>query len=197
MNTLNAEGRPIQIEELVNKMSGHFGDNLDIIDEFATEDKGYATLSFNSRWQMPQKELLEITHLLSNHEGLYIRVLAEEAGEEYFEQAIFSDGKWTFENPPTINVQIYALTTQGLEQIRQHIKEKGNIDFGEDCTRVALYVNDDGDAECPYFERIELETNDKLSVLLSDGLWLYEDDLTTVHVMDILTLIEEGRANRE
>ena len=97
------------------------------------------------------------------------------------------------EDIPTndINAQIHALTEQGINQIKKYIEEKGNIDFGEECTWVALYINDDGYAECPYFERVELEANGKLSVLLSDGIWLYEDQLSTAHIMDLLTLIDK------
>jgi hypothetical protein len=192
INTLNAEGTPGQVDELLRKLSDSFGGSFDINDDFATEEKGYATLTLTSKWKMPQKELLEATTSLTDTQGLYIRVTAEEPAEEYFEQAIFSDSKWTFENLPAINTQIHALTTQGIEQIRRHIKENGNTDFGEGCTWVALYINNDGYAECPYFQRIESEADGKLSVLLSDGHWLYEDELTTVHVMDLLTLLFEG-----
>lgn len=112
--------------------------------------------------------------------------------EESFKITSVSEDKWDFENPPGINQQIHVLTVRGIDQIRQQIKEKGNIDFGKDCTWCAVYINDDGYAECPYFQGVELEADGKLSVLLSDGRRLYEDGLTTVHVMDLLTLLFEG-----
>lgn len=197
INTINAEGTPLQVDELVGKLSGYFEDNLDINDVFATEFKATASLSVCSQCTMPQKDLLEITRSLSDTQNLYIRVTAEEPAEEYFDQSVFTDGKWDFENPPSINSQIHELTLQGLEQIRQYIGENGNIDFGEDCNWTALYINNDGYAECPYFQRVELDENKKLSVLLSDGYWLYEDDLTTVHVMDILSLLFEEHESAE
>ncbi len=196
MNIINAEGRPEQVKELIEKLSGVFKDDLNIDDEFESGGKSYATLTLSSKWKMPQNELLEVSNSLPDTQGLSIRVTGEEPGEEYFEQSVFREGKWSFENIPSINAQIHALTTQGLEQIRRLINEEGTIDFGEYCTWVALYVNDDGYAECPYYQRVELEDNGKLSALLSDGYRLYEDDLNTVHVMDILTLIEKEKNNR-
>lgn len=191
INTLNAEGTPKQVDEFIRQMSETFGDDLDINDKFVVEEIAVASLMVNSSWQMPKKELLEVTSSLPDTNGLYIQMTSVEPAEEYLEQSVFCDGKWSFENPPSINAQIHALTVQGLEQIRQQIREKGNIDLGENCTWVALYINDDGYAECPYFQRVELEDNGKLTVLLSDRHWLYEDDLTTIHVMDLLTLLFE------
>lgn len=192
INTINAEGTPSQVDDLIGRLSACFGKALQVNDIFAIESKATASLSVDYQWRMPQKELLEITCLLSDTQGLYIRVTAEEPGEEYFEQSVFQDGKWTFETPPSINDQILTLTRQGIEQIKKRIKEKGIIDFEDNCNYNAVYINDDGYAECPYFKRIEIEENGKLSVLLSDNFWLYEEVLTPMHIMDMLTLINQN-----
>ncbi|MDR1459493.1 MAG: hypothetical protein LBI60_04700 [Bacteroidales bacterium] len=193
INTLSAEGTSKQMDELIRKMQEVFeADDLDIDDNIVAEEKTYASFILSSSWQMPKKELLEVTNSLSDTEGLHIRMVSEEIGEEYYEHSIFKNGKWSFENPPSINEQIHQLTVQGLEQIRQHLTEKGNIvAIDEDNNWSAYYTNGDGYAESAYYSEIELD-NGKISVLLSDGIWLYEDDLTTIHVMDILTIIAEG-----
>lgn len=191
-NTINAEGTPSQIDEFIQRLTDTYDKYLHVDDKFSIEDKTSATLTIKSLWKIPKETLIKITSLLPDTEGLYIRITSEEPGEEYFEKAVFQNGRWSFDSIPDINAQIHALTQQGIGLIKKRIEETGNIDFGEDCTYVALYINDDGYAECPYFRRIELESNNKLTVLLSDDVWLYEDDLTAVHIMDILTLIEEG-----
>jgi len=193
VNTINAEGSPSQMEEFIEKMSTKFEDDLHVDDDFATKETGYATLTLSSKNCMPESELKEVTASLSYTEGLKIRVSSEEPGDEYFAHATYSQGMWSFDSFIDINMQIVALTKQGVSLIKKHIEENGNIDFGEDCNWCALYVNDDGYAECPYFRRIELEDN-KLTVLLSDGYWLYEDDLSTKHIMDIVSLLHDGKS---
>lgn len=192
INTVYAEGTPSQVDDLIGRLSACFGKTLQVNDIFAIESKATASLSVDSQWKMPQKELLKITCLLSDTQGLYIRVTAEEPGEEYFEQSVFQDGKWTFETPPTINEQILTLTRQGIERIKKRIREKGCIDFGDNCNYNAVYIDDDGYAENPYYERIEIEESGKISVLLTDGFWLFEEDLTPIHIMDMLTLINQN-----
>lgn len=92
-----------------------------------------------------------------------------------------------------INEQIHHLIRQGLDEIRQHLKEKGSLTaIDEDNEWSAYYINDDGYAESAYYREIELEDNGKIAVLLSDGFWLYEEDLTVIHVMDILTIFAES-----
>lgn len=191
INTLNAEGTPEQVEGLIQQLSEHFGDGLDINDNFATEEKEYAVLTFSSKRQMPQKELLEVTNSLQDTQGLYIRVVSEEPGEEYSGQAVFSEGKWDFETPQSINAQIHALTVRGIGQIRKIIEEKGTIHVKEDKYWIALYVNGNGDGTSAFIQCIELDTNGKLLMGLDDGISLYEEDLTTNHIIDILSLIHE------
>jgi hypothetical protein len=141
----------------------------------------------------PESETKQLIQKMSGkYVPQYIKVIAEEPGEEYHAQALFENGAWDFERMPSINTQIHALTVQGIGLIKNRIAQNGNINFGQECDWCALYINHDGYAENPYFRRIELEANGKLSVLLSDAYWLYEDDLTTTHIMDILSLLHEN-----
>lgn len=100
MNTLNAEGTPKQIEELKEKLSEAFGYNLVIDDDFAVEEKAYATLSISSCWEVPKKELQEVTRSLSNTENLSMRITGEEPRNEYFERGVFKNSVWNFEDSP-------------------------------------------------------------------------------------------------
>lgn len=91
-----------------------------------------------------------------------------------------------------INQQIHHLTTQGIGEIRDLVKEKGTYLIDEDKNWIALYVDRDGDATYSNFRTIELEPNGKISVQLDDGIWLYEEELKTDHILDLLTIIEEN-----
>jgi hypothetical protein len=197
INTICAEGTSKQVDEFIRQMSETFGSDLDINDNFETEEKAYTSLTLSSSWKMPQKELLEVTGLLPNTKGLYIRVVSEEPAEEYCEQSVFSDGKWSFENPPSINAQIHELTVQGLNQIRRLLQENGKLyTINEDDFWIALYVDNDGYGTSSLINSIELD-NEKISLNLEDGCSLYEDELTTNHVLDILTIIEERHGTFE
>ncbi|MDR1716499.1 MAG: hypothetical protein LBS20_11710 [Prevotella sp.] len=191
INTINAEGASSQIDELIEKLSETFGDDLDINDNFADEAKSYASLSVNSSWKMPKNQFREITASLSGTPGLYIRIISEEPGEGYFEQSIFTNGQWSFDSIPEINARIHVLTQQGIEFIRKQIQEKGNIHVKEDHFWTALFVGDDGYGTSAMFRSVELESNGKLSVDLDDGTILGEDELTTNHILDLLSLIHE------
>ena len=89
-----------------------------------------------------------------------------------------------------ISMQIHHLTGEAIKEIKRHLTENGEIeDISGDETWTATYINDDGFAESAYYQSITID-RDKLFVDLSDGWCLYEDDLTTNHVLDIISIIE-------
>ncbi len=191
INTVYAEGTPTQVDELIQKLSDTYDKYLYVVDNFSIDNKAVATLTLRSLWEMPKEALRKITGQIPHTEGLIIRITSEEQGEEYFEKAVFENGQWSFDKQPTINEQIHALTQQGIDLVRRQIQEKGNIHVKEDQLWIALYVDEDGNGTSAFIRSIELEGNGKLSVDLDDGTILSEDDLTTNHILDILSLIKE------
>jgi len=192
-NTLRASGTKQQIDALVAILRGNYEPELLIMDyDDSNPIQTVCELGFYSSSMFPEELFGKFTTSLTEKSSLYIRVLSDEPATRYCRQSIYEHGKWDFENPPSINAQIHALTKQGKEQIKKHIRENGNIDFGDDCNWCALYVNDDGYAELAYFRRIELEPNGNICLILSDGYGFYEDQLTTNHIMDILSLLDEN-----
>lgn len=191
INTIDAEGTSSQIDQLIEKLSETFGVDLDINDNFGDDAKSYASLQVNSKWEMPRDKFRDIINALSDSQGLYIRIISEEPGEEYFEQSIFTDGQWSFDNQPTINEQIFALKEEGIQVIRRLLQEKGNIKVKEDVFCPTLYLGDDGYGTSGMILNVELDAKGILSVYLDDETTLSEYELITGNVMDILSLIHE------
>lgn len=91
-----------------------------------------------------------------------------------------------------INKKIHALTTEGLTAIREYLTENGSLEnIEEDNLWIAFFTALDGNGDSSHYSEIELDESGEITVGLTNGLWLYEDNLTTNHVMDILTIIEE------
>lgn len=195
LNQIYATGAPLLIEELREKLCEIFGDRINLNDDFATEEVADINLTLESDYRMPQKELKQVTSSMSDTKNLSIRILSDEPGEEYYEQAIFRNSQWSFDINPTINEQINALKKLGIEKIKEHILHNGEINLGDKCNYSALYVDDDGYGQLSYYQCTEIDPDDKLTVMLTDGLWLYEEDLTILNVMDLLTIIEEKQTN--
>ncbi|MDR1502268.1 MAG: hypothetical protein LBT43_07425 [Prevotella sp.] len=197
-NTLRASGTKQQLDALIFTLRDIYDPELLIMDlDDSNPMQTYCELGFYSSSTFLEDLFRKFTGSLTDKDNLFIRVLSDEPATRYCRQSIYEHGTWDFENSLSVNSQIHALTTQGIAQIKKHIQEIGNIDFGNNCNWCVLYVNDDGYAELAYFRRIELELNGKICLLLSDGVWLYEEDLTTTHIMDILSLIQENDDKKE
>ena len=93
-----------------------------------------------------------------------------------------------------ISMQIHHLTGEAIKEIKRHLTENGAIeDISGDELWTAAYVNDDGEGEAAHYQSITID-QDKLFVDLADGMCLYEDELTTNHVLDIMSIIESLQA---
>lgn len=95
-----------------------------------------------------------------------------------------------------IKEKIHALSVEGLNDIRQHLIEKGNInDIEEDCLWFAYFMTNGGDGDSSHISSIELDENSEISMELTNGCWINEDELNVLHIMDILSIIEQGHGN--
>lgn len=190
-NRCTAIGTKEQIHNLQSKLNEVFGKNFVINNNTSNEKGSCLVFTVESFKIMPEQDLKMLTIRLHDIKQLYIKVESQNIAALYFANAIFSYGLWSFEPMPNINAKIIELKKQGIEYIKKRVEEHGNIDFGEDCNYSAIYVNDDGYAECPYYQRIELEDDGQIAILLTDGIWLYENELTPNHIMDLLNQLEE------
>lgn len=186
-----------QIKYINTELTHIFGKDA-VVNQIRKEDKASVmNFTITNPGTMPQVRLTTLTNGIHDTEGLHIKVEGQNLETLYFDWAIFSYGFWTWEPMPDINGKILILINQGIRYIKKYIETNGNVDFGKDCIYSALYINDDGYAECPCFRRIEMEDNKTLTVLLSDGIWLYEDQLTPNHVLDILSMLSESNNNSQ
>lgn len=191
-NRLTAIGTSAQIKNIQMKLHEVFGKNC-VVNSNTGNDKGVCLVcTVTSIKTMPQQDLKRLTIRLHDTENLYIKVESQNISVPYFDNAIFSYGLWSFEPMPAINAKVNELKEQGISYIKKQIEEHGNIDFNEDCNYSALYINNDGFAQCPYYMRVQLDTYGKINVLLTDGYWLNEDQLTPNHVMDILAQLNNN-----
>lgn len=94
-----------------------------------------------------------------------------------------------------ISVQIHQLTGEAIGQIRDYIKENGTIDdltAGKDIDFIGIYFDNADYPNFGHYEKIELKDGQIVVSLEGDeSVTLYENDLTTNHVLDILNIIEE------
>ncbi|MDR1716500.1 MAG: hypothetical protein LBS20_11715 [Prevotella sp.] len=85
---------------------------------------------------------------------------------------------------------------QAKEDLRQHLKEKGNLtelDAGDDDSLkyTALYIDRDGESQAAYYRQVEVSDDNRLYIELSDGHCIHQEDITINHIMDIFYLIQD------
>ncbi|GAB6119642.1 hypothetical protein [Dysgonomonas termitidis] len=197
INQLWATGNSSQINMLLIRLLEQFRNKQfavsDLVHNMIADPTSTLKLSYLSTGGFPEEKFQWITSSMLDTAGLNIRVMNDEIACGYKKEYLFRDGKWCFENPPGINAQIHQLTQQGLDKIREYLKENGRLyTLNEDDFWIALYVDNHGDGTSSLISSIKLEHDEKVSLNLEDGYSLYEEDLTTNHVLDILTIIEEG-----
>lgn len=99
----------------------------------------------------------------------------------------------------SINSQVHALISQGIEEIKGYLKTHGDITdlVDRDIWWTAMYLNDNkGITDSDLYDCIYIDTDGKLAARLQDCVTLCEYDLTPNHVLDILSLIEEINENK-
>lgn len=185
-NYLIATGTDEQLEMLKAKI----GDMYEIVDtEFETE----LEIWFDTNFRFPHDQFRAFTQSFQSTEGLYIRVASDEHTTEYLEQSIFTDGLWNFDNKPTINALIHELTAKGLDKIRKKLAANNNrINVSDNTDWTVLYTDIKGYGQSAFLEALRLETGNTITLILSNGVRLVEDEITTNHVLDILSIIDDS-----
>lgn len=191
-NQLYATGTEQQIDLLKEKLSEVFDDNFDIDDNIVVGDEATLIASLTSKWDMPKDGLREVTTSIPDTFGMYIQVESTEPGCNYHEHSIFSTGEWSFDVYTTINAQILELKEKGLDMVRQFLqKEDVPYAIKEDKFWSVVYVDEYGVAECEFINCVETK-NDSILLHLQNGHCIHENDLTTDHVLHMLTIIQNG-----
>ncbi len=180
-----------QIRLLQIKIKDIFGAYVTITNSSLGEPFGNFTFNLQTTEVIPQIRLKTLTGNVRDNKHLYIKIEAQEQGENLPQSAKFSYGLWSFEPVPDINAQIHQLIDKGIGYIKKHLEEKGNVYFVEECNYKPLYINDDGHVQSLYYQLVELVNNDVLTIHLTDGTLLFENQLTPNHVMDIITQLFE------
>lgn len=190
-NYLIATGTDEQLEMLKAKI----GDMYEIVDtEFETE----LEIWFDSNFRFPHDQFRAFTQSFQSTEGLYIRVASDEHSTEYLEQSIFSDGSWNFDNKPTINALIHELTSEGLDKIRKKLAANNNkINVSDNIHWTVLYTDIKGKGQSAFLEALKLEIGNAITLILSNGVRLVEDEITTNHVLDILYYLFDKEDNNK
>lgn len=84
---------------------------------------------------------------------------------------------------------------EAKETLCNMLVEKGNlseIDNVKDSQKyTATYIDNDGNPQSAYYSALELQDG-RLYIGLSDEHWLYEEDIKAEHILDLITVIEEG-----
>lgn len=83
-----------------------------------------------------------------------------------------------------------------LENIRLYLKEKGNIKgldkVEEHHQYTATYIDDHGEAVSASYSELEISDDNRLYIGLSDGHWLYQEDITLNNIDDLINILQEG-----
>ncbi len=83
-----------------------------------------------------------------------------------------------------------------LENIRLYLKEKGNLtgldEVEEHQCYTAIYINNNGEAVCAYYSQLEISDDNRLYIGLSDGHWLFQEDITLSNIDDLINILQEG-----
>lgn len=133
-----------------------------------------------------------------------------EDGDNYYPNRIRQDRFLEIINPPDI-VSSTSQTSPlaysqhilqhqikaALEEIREYFRERGNLtglDEGDDDSRkyTATYIDNDGIAQSAYYREIEVSDDNRLYIGLSDGHWIYQEDITANNILDIINIIHEN-----
>lgn len=91
---------------------------------------------------------------------------------------------------------MYDAKKDALENIRQHLKEKGNLtgldEVEEHHRYTATYIDDDGEAASASYSQLEVSDDNRLYIGLSDGHCLFQEDITLNNIDDIINILDDG-----
>lgn len=161
-------------------------------DAMGNVEKYHKTFTVYTYMQMPKMELIAITRSMADTKGLVVRVVSDEPWNDYYEIAEFKDGAWNFESVDNIEKESQKINILGFELIRKLLSVCGTIDLSGLAWTIDYYDKQEEERISDKYRRLELTKSGKLCVVTEEKVRLYEEDLNSCHITDILWLINKN-----
>lgn len=161
-------------------------------DAMGNVEKYHITFTVYTYLQMPKMELIAITRSMADTKGLVVHVVSDEPWNDYYEIAEFKDGAWNFESADDVKKESGKINILGFELIRKLLTVSGTIDLSGLGWTIDYYDRQEKERLTDKYRRLELTKSGKLCVVTEEKVRLYEEDMNTCHIADILWLINKN-----
>lgn len=196
ISILTIQGTYEKAERFYQAAAGEFCNGILLNDAFGDTKKYLYTVTIYSYLQMPKLELLNITRSLTKTSGLIVRIASQELWEDYSENAVFKNGKWSFAASPDEEKQFALINQKGWEEVKQQIAASGKLNF-TDWGWPIKYIDQKSGYIIGTIKTIQLLPDGNLSIVLVNKTQLTDNDLCTSDIVSLLNLIERKTKNKK